>query len=241
MKKRTRIVFIIAAVAVLAIAEVLFYIVRTYRITNVYVDGNVHYTDEEISEMVLDSKLSYNSLFLSLKYRNKSVTGIPFVEKMDVSIVSPNAVRINVYEKALAGYISYLDRYLYFDREGIIVESSSVATSDIPLVMGLDFSHAVLHEKLPVENEEVFSTILNLTQLLNKYELRVDRISFDSAYNIYLYFEEVEVTMGTFDNETEDKIIRLQSFLPALEGRKGILNMRDYDRNTNNISFEEIR
>ena len=239
MKKRNVIILIIAA-ALVVLAAVVFYIGRTHRITDVYVDGNIHYTDEEIAQMVLKSKLDYNSLVLSFKYRNKSVTGIPFVEKMDVSILSPTAVRINVYEKALAGYISYLDRYLYFDREGILVESSDKTTREIPLVMGLDFKHAVLYERLPVENEAVFSTILDVTQLLNKYELQANRISFDAAYNLYLYFEEVEVTLGGFDNETEDKIIRLQRILPSLSGRKGILNMRDYDRNTNNITFEEI-
>ena len=38
----------------------------------------------------------------------------------------------------------------------------------------------------------------------------------------------------------EDRIIRLKNILPDLEGKSGILKMRDYDRNTNNITFEEI-
>lgn len=240
MKKRKnkKVIAAVCLGAILLLAGGVVYLWNAYKVRDILVDGNIHYTDEEIAGMVLDGALEKNSLFLSVLYRNRSITDIPFVEKMDVTIVDPNTVRINVYEKALAGYIAYLDRYLYFDREGIIVESSSVTTQGIPEVLGLDFSHAVLYEKLPVGNEDVFQTILDLTQLLNKYALTADRIYFDSTYNVFLYFEGIEVSLGNTD--FEERIIRLQYILPDLEGRKGIVKMRDYDRNTNNITFEEF-
>ena len=43
--------------------------------------------------------------------------GVPFVEKMDVSVVDPHTIKIEVYEKALAGYVEYLGHYMYFDKD----------------------------------------------------------------------------------------------------------------------------
>jgi len=227
---------IIAIIIFIAIAA--DYVLKNYTITNIYVDGNTHYTDEEIVNMVMVDKLDHNSLYLSLKYQDKSITDIPFIEKMDVNIVSPDTIRINVYEKAIAGYISYLGRYMYFDRDGIIVESSLETTDGVPEVMGLDFNSVVLYQRLPIDNADVFEEILDITQLLSKYNLNADKIFFDKDYNVYLYFDDVEVTIGT-NSHIDEKIIQLQYILPKLEGKSGILDMEDYDGTSKNIIFQE--
>ncbi len=233
--------FIIGAIiliVLIAAISALSYFAHNYTITNVYVDGNVHYTDEEIMNMVMTDKLDRNSMYLSLKYRDKEITGVPFIEKMDVEILSPDTIRINVYEKAIAGYVKYLDRYIFFDRDGIVVETSEQPSDDVPLVLGLSFDYIVLHEKLPVENENVFKEVLDITQLLNKYDLKADKIFFDSDFHLYIYFDEVEVSLGTNDN-IDEKVIQLQYILPELQGKSGILEMSEYDSNTQNITFEQ--
>lgn len=228
------IIFLLAIMAVFAIK----YVFNTYTVTNIYVTGNTHYTNQEIIDMVMTDNLSHNSLYLSFKYRDKSIGDIPFVEKMDVDIVSPDTIRINVYEKSIAGYIAYLGHYMYFDRDGIVVESSLEPSDSVPQVLGLNFNYVILYEKLPVDKEEVFSEILDITQLLDKYELNANKIFFDSEYNVYLYFDGVEVSLGTEDF-IDEKIIQLQYILPSLEGKNGILEMKDFDEDTKNITFEE--
>jgi cell division protein FtsQ len=239
--KYSKSLYIIAGIIItllIIIWAALKYVLDNYTVTNIYVNGNTHYTNEEIIDMVIDGKLSNNSLFLSLKYRNKSIENVPFVEKMDVDIISPDTIRINVYEKSIAGYISYLGHYMYFDRDGIVVESSLEPSDNVPQVLGLDFNYVVLYEKLPVENDKVFSEILDITQLLDKYELNANKIFFDKEYNVYLYFGGVEVSLGTNDF-IDEKIIQLQYILPNLEGKNGILEMKDFDEDTKNITFEE--
>ncbi len=240
IKLHKSLVIIFAMLCVLALAALggAIYVYKTYTVTNIYVDGNTHYSDEEIVDMVMTGRLSHNSAYLAIKYRDKSITDIPFIEKMDITILSPDTIRINVYEKAIAGYIEYLGRYMYFDREGIIVESSKTSLNDVPKVMGLDFNYVVMYEKLPVENEEVFEEILDITQLLSKYDLEAEKILFDSEYNVYLYFGDVEVSIGT-DENIDEKIINLQYILPKLEGKKGILNMQEYSDSNDNVTFEE--
>lgn len=227
-----------AGIVFALLAGGIFYVLHNYAITHIYVDGNTRYTNEEIIDLVQTSPLSGNSLFLSLQYRDKAITDVPFVERIDVEIVSKDTVRIRVYEKMLAGYIRYLGRYMYFDRDGIVVESTTEEYSDVPLVMGLDFDHVVLYQKLPVEKEEIFSQILDITRLLNKYSMKADRIYFDAGYHVYLYFGGVEVSLGAGE-EIDEKVIQLQNILPDLVGKHGVLRLDDYSSTTGNITFEE--
>ncbi|MBO5551202.1 MAG: FtsQ-type POTRA domain-containing protein, partial [Lachnospiraceae bacterium] len=118
--KRPVIAAVIVAVIILTAAVVWTY----FDVGEVSVTGNTRYSEEQIEKMVLKGPLGHNSLYLYLRYRNRSVTDIPFIERMDVTIDSPTSVTINVYEKAVAGFVKYLGRYMYFDRDGIIVEAS---------------------------------------------------------------------------------------------------------------------
>lgn len=233
--------FLKAGILVALIGIVLFgglrYFLVNYNITTIYVEGNIHYTNEEVISMVMDGNYANNSLLLSFKYRDKSISGVPFVEKMDVSVLDPHTVKIEVYEKALAGYVEYLERYMYFDREGIIVESSDEKTPGIPQVTGLSYDHVVLHEPLPVENPDIFREILNITQLVNKYSLSVDRIYFGSDGALTLYFENVKASLGTGIN-LEEKIMRLQYMIPELTGKKGTIRMENYSEETKSVTFE---
>lgn len=67
--KRTLILSVILILLLVSIALGYIYIVDNYTITTVYVEGNIHYTNEEIIAMVMDGRYANNSLFLSWKYR----------------------------------------------------------------------------------------------------------------------------------------------------------------------------
>ena len=115
-----------------------------------------------------------NTLVVSLKYNNRSIKNIPFVETMDVKVVNRHTVRVQVYEKALAGYVQYLDHYMYFDNDGIVVENATVATPGLPMVTGLSFDHFVMYEPLPVKDPAIFQTILDVTNMLKKHNIMTD-------------------------------------------------------------------
>ena len=230
---------LLTIVVIMAIlCAVLVYLWKAYSITSVTVTGNSHYTEDEIKEMVFTGPYSYNSLVLSAIYRDRSIEDIPFIEKMDVDIVGADRVRINVYEKAVAGYVEYLGHYMYFDKDGIVVESSNRIMEGIPFVTGLSYDHVVLHEPLPVKDPKVFLTILNVTQLLEKYNISTDRIAFDSDMKITLYFGNARVSLGT-DDFIDEKINEMQLLLPQLKGYSGVLHMENYVGEEVNFSFDK--
>lgn len=236
-KRKRRRIFILALVIIAVLAGTATFLWYNFSITKVNVSGNSHYTENEIKDMVFENEYDYNSIILFFKYHNKTIEDIPFIEQMDVEIVDSNFVRITVYEKAVAGYVEYLGHYMYFDKDGIIVESSNEVIDGVPFVTGLKFDHVVLHKEIPTKKKDVFLTILNITQLLNKYDIKTDRIAFDSNSNITLYFGNARVLLGT-DDFIDEKINEMHLLLPKLTGYSGTLHMENYTGEESNFSFD---
>lgn len=238
MTKRNKRKLILVLICVVLLAALAITIISVFSIKKITIAGNEHYTEEEMKELIFNNQYCYNSLYLYWKYNYKKDYSIPFVDTIEVNMVSGNEVKINVYEKSLVGYIEYLGSYMYFDKDGIVVESSAVAVDGVPLITGLKFDHILLYKELAVEDKGVFNTIVSVTQSLAKYEIVPDKIYFNSGYEMTLYFESARVYLGK-DNETEEKIIRLRSILPDLEGLSGVLHMENYQEGTSNITFEK--
>ncbi|MCR4686104.1 MAG: cell division protein FtsQ/DivIB [Lachnospiraceae bacterium] len=235
LKGRVRLsLILLLAIAVIIGVAVL---ISNYHVDDIQVEGNAHYTYDDIVNMVMTNKLCENSVYLKLKYSNKSITDVPFIERMDVSIIDNKTVRITVYEKALAGCVKVLGQYLYFDRDGIVVESADYPTNGVVQVTGLNFDHVVMYQPLPVENDEIFTHILDITQMLNKYELGADKIYFDDYNNITLYFENVRVLLG--NDNIEVKMMQLPNIIGQLDGKSGVLDLREFDALDSFIIFQE--
>ena len=228
---------LIASIVIVCLAAIALVVVFVFRVQNISVEGNVHYTSEEIETMVLTDRLSYNSLYLSLKYRNKEIRDIPFIETMSVRVDSPDSITIRVYEKSVAGYVEYMGRYMYFDRDGIVVESSETRTEGIPQVTGIRFDHVVLYEALPVKNTDIFQEILSITQMLSKHQITTDKIYFNESNEITLYFDNIRAKLGK-DN-LEEKVMRLEQILPNLSGESGVLDLQNYSEDRKNVTFQK--
>lgn len=176
-------------------------------------------------------------IYSYLNYRFGEKIQIPFVENYTIEFSWPHRVDVIVYEKNVVGYTEYMGRYMYFDKDGIIVESSSEKTEGIPLVTGLQFGHIILYEPLPVEDQDVFEEILNLTQLFEKYNLSVDKIYFDSNYHAVLYMGDLKVRLGD-SSLLDGKIAELADMLPVLADKgKGTLYLDQYSETAINSNY----
>lgn len=232
-KRKVILLFILLLLAAAVLA-----VVGIFSIKKINISGNEHYTEEEIEKLIFSNKYCYNSLYLYWKYNYNKEYSFPFIDTIDVELISNNEVKINVYEKSMVGYIEYLGSYMYFDKDGIVVESSSELVEGVPLITGLKFDHIILHKELAVEDKAVFNTIVSITQLLAKHEITPDRIYFNRSYDMTLYFGDARVNLGA-DNETEEKIILLKNILQDLEGLSGVLHMENYTEGVSNITFEK--
>jgi cell division protein FtsQ len=180
-----------------------------------------------------------NSIYAYAMDKLKPHRQIPFVDDYRVIFHSPWNVEVIIYEKNIVGYVSYMSSYMYFDRDGIIVESSGSKLPGVPWITGMEFGQIVLYKPLPVADDRVFGDILNLTQQLALYDIPVDRIQYDSGGNATLFIGKMEVTMGD-DADIDGKISTLKDILkaqPQLMEMEGVLMLENY---TESNSRKEI-
>jgi cell division protein FtsQ len=155
-----------------------------------------------------------------------------------VDVTWPDKITVTVYEKPIVGYISYMGCNMYFDKDGTVVESSSAKYEGVPEIEGLEFKSIVLNSKLEIDNLSIFSDILDLTQAFDKYQLGIEKIYFDSSYEVTLYMEDVKVELGSVEDCTE-KLFALKQMEDSLKGMKGTLYLSDFNGNTSSVIFKK--
>ena len=197
-------------------------------IKEITVSGSEKYTAEELAERLLPEKKDRNLVYCYLKDRFGEHEKIPYVEDYDLVFESPTRVEVIVYEKGIVGYVRYMSSYMYFDKDGIIVDSTNERLEGVPEVTGLEFGHIVLYAPLPVEDSRIFSEILGLTQALYDYEIQAEEIHFGSRNQVTLRLGDIDVELGDSEN-MNGKIAALHDTLPVLEGQAGTLYLDSYD------------
>lgn len=239
-RKRRKIQLYIFLTVALIIALAAYIVIEVFTVEKVEVEGNEWYSAGQIEEMVLNDEYSWNSLYVTLKYRLIDIGEVPFVDAMEVSLDDPHTVRIKVYEKGILGYlyIPVLGQNAYFDKDGFVVETSTNIIPGVPKVTGVSCSEVFLYEKLPLEDESILRLLLNLTQTLKKYELEPEEIAFDEKEGAIVYYGNVRVIVGE-EEYLSQKIIRLSQILPKLDGMKGTLHLENWTEETTDIVFDK--
>ena len=197
-------------------------------VTSVRVTGNRTYTAEEIEQLVFPTRMSRNSVACMIRGLMGKKRSIPFVQDYKISFLSPGEVEVIVYEKSIVGYVSYMSSRMYFDKDGIIVESANQRLPGIPEITGLHFGQIVLYRELPVENRRIFSMILTLTQTLSTFGIPADVIRYDKDLNATLNIGNVSVLLGG-SNDMNGKLSELSNILPRIKDLDGTLDLSDYD------------
>ncbi len=234
-KPRRARTFLIVCLLAAIVGGVYFYItLHTVKDEKVVVTGNVHYTDEQIKDMVMVDALSHNSLYLSFAYKDKQIKDVPFIASMSVKVTAPDAIHIQVFEKKLAGYLVFLGENVYFDDDGTVMEISNTYTEGVPEITGVIVEEVLLNEVLPVDNPAIFELILEITKSLEKHDIIAQKIHFDDTWNITLYIGDLKVEMGQRDYLNE-KFDDLRGMLDsgALDGKKGTLDLKNDDGSDN--------
>ncbi|MDD7266626.1 MAG: hypothetical protein SPL15_07130 [Lachnospiraceae bacterium] len=236
-KKSGRIRLILGAFLALLIL-MLVTVTLVFRVTNIQIEGNVTYSDQEIKDKVFENILSYNSLFLKWKYRNRR-TDIPFVSDIDISLLSPSSVKVVVYEKKLLGYVPFLDYYLYLDSDGMVAESTNQLLPSLPKLAGIQVDSFRKNEKLAAKNDTAIEQMTYIKKLLEKYKVTVDTISVDEKGYYGLDIATVHISLGEAIN-LEDKIGKLSSIVPSIQGQKGILHLENLTDKSDSFTLEKI-
>ena len=236
--KPKKLIVVLAALAVLFILGLSF--AGVFRVRQVTVTGNAYYTKEEVVNLLLDEGSLQNTLLVYLRYKYQEHPEIPFIDDFEVTMDSWQSLKIRVYEKNMVGYVRYLGQDVYFDKDGIVVESSTQELEGIPQISGVTFDSLAIHQPLSVEDPTIFDTILSITKLLTKYDLDPDEIRFGAGGELFLQLGDVKVALGTGEN-LDEKISRLKQLEGDLKDKSGTLHMENYTDETTHISLESAK
>ena len=239
-KKRRFIQFLKTLIIVLfVIAVIILIALKVFTVKKVVVEGNDLYEQQIIEDAVLNDDFSWNSLYVFLKYKFTDTDSIPFVDTMEISLDSPTTLHISVYEKGMLGYIYIpgINENAYFDKDGLVVETSSDIVPDVPRIDGINCDEVVLYEKLPIEKSKL-KEMLEVSQALKRESLVPDTITYGCEDEPVLSYGNVQVSMG--DNKLlTQKIERLKAILPSVEGSSGTLHLEDWTEQSTNIVFDK--
>ena len=191
-----------------------------FHVTKVEVMGTSRYTDEQVKEMALRGAFTDNSVLAVLLHSRVDVEGVPFVEGFHITRLSHNSICISVREKKAVGCIPYLDSYYFILTETVFfIESSHTRDELVPFFDGIEVSHVIEGEKLPIKGNSVLTTAVALATIFQKNDAIPDHIEFDTSYQITLTYGDIRVMLGK-DEYLEDKMTRAAQFCPSFPAKR---------------------
>jgi len=211
-------------------------IVGQCQIEEIIINGNITYTKDEVEASVRENCIDNTVFYTVLSCFGKNAY-LPFIEELNVTFLSKNAILVDVTEKMRAGMIQEMSEFCYFDKDGTLLETSSVRIKDVPLVTGLQMDESVLGEKIKPKEENVFPIILKMAQLILKYEIPVSEIQFHTLSDIRIRSNSIWIAFGDA-GELDAKMAELPSVLESLYGKQGELNMEHFSEENKVISFK---
>ena len=207
----------------------------TCTVRTVHVSGNSLYTSEEIARYVIsdDTQLRHNAVFLTALYLTPLAPKIPFEERVSVALESYDTIRITVKDMELTAFVPYGGKNLYFSENGVVQEISPLTVKGTTFVTGLTIMKAEKGKEIESENSTGLESVLDVLQILSKYEMKADCIVLGKTGNVTFYLGRVKIQLGR--NDFDLKISKIAQIYPYLQGRKGTIDMTNYSSSDENI------
>ena len=150
-------------------------------------------------------------------------------------MTAPWSMRFIVREKEPVGCVLEGNEYHCFDPDGLVLKKTDEYVKDIPIIEGMEVESADRFEYLKVNDKQIFSYVVSLTEEMSRNELHPDRILWQED-SMDLFFGDVCVKLGK--SNYEEKLSEIPPILEKLDGKKGILHLEHYTKGST-ISFEE--
>ncbi len=71
-----------------------------------------------------------------------------------MSYPNMNEIHIKLYEKTIVAGIAYSNQYIYFDKDGMVLQSTKRPAAGIPLFETKNLTTFTLYEKVQMEDED---------------------------------------------------------------------------------------
>lgn len=221
------IMFFLVVVATIFVMSVFF------RITNIQVEGNSHYSDEEIIRAI-DIEEGDNLFFFDrFAALSRVFAKLPYVEEVSVERSLPNKVIITVTESQALAYLVLGDEMWTIDHScKVLGKANDEELSGLIAVEGVNPGTLLIGETLQTKDGDA-ELVDYLAEVLYQLEGRglytqVDSIDFSDKNHVsFHYGEQFTVKLGG-PGKTEHKFGMLVSAMSQLlSGDVGVIDVSD--------------
>lgn len=183
------------------------------------------------NQMIKDLELDKETNLLSFSKMKADyiLTKNNYIESVKIKKVYPNKIIFNVKERELAGYVPYVNDYLYIDKNGFVVDIKPTYSEKLPIIKGLQFDNFTLGQTLKVENQDAFNIVMRFTNAIEGKEITSDilELNVSDLDDIHLYIGAIDVLLGNGD----DIHIKINTLIEIMKkiplDQKGFLDIKD--------------
>ena len=222
---------IVAFVAAITMAAAV--ILMTFNFEKAVIYGNTKYSQKQIESFITRGRLGENTFVMALKFHHRTVTDIPFVDQIDIDIISPSTVRVNIKEKSLDACVIREDDKVYFSKEGVVQTISGRSVENTTVVNGLDLKAPVTGSAVEADNQTGKALVLDLLRAMDRYGIHADSIDVDKRNNLTASFGQVLVKLGK--TGYDGKMYKIHQMATGLKDRSGVISMTGFDYDGENI------
>ena len=184
---RTRFYVLVTSV-VLIIGWLILSSTSLFTIDSIVVQGNSHYTAEEIINMGHASPGRNIIYKANIKETEEYLENNPYIKNADVKRRLPSTLVIKVTEREERMAFKYDDDYLVMDEDGILLKKTRNKPKTT-VVQGVVVNKIKLGEKIGAENGKTLDMALDIVKTMIKSDLYYVKVEFlkNNAVNAYIY------------------------------------------------------
>ena len=221
-KPRKRHILLLFACLAVVLGMGIYFLITDFSIQKIQISGNNTYTNAEIIEAMKEDGYIDNTLLMIAQNQIFDQTYLPFIEKVSMSYDDSHILKVKVKEKLRTGVFKYMNEYVYFNENGIAMESRKI-----------------LENKVPVK-KNYFNTIVSITKKITTYKLNVSEIHFEGEDDITLTSSKYKIYLGS-SSYLDGKMSKLSSILETVSSnyKKGTIDMHLYTDDKPIVTFKE--
>lgn len=227
--KRKKIIILICAVIFLIL---IFMLSPVFKIQNVEINDLKYLSPSSVmTDIGLEGEKG-NIFIFSKSKAKKILEANSYVESADIKMKLPNTLVVDITERVVTGYVPYMNKYLYIDFEGRVLDVRGEMKENLPVILGLEFENFTLDKILEVENKESFDTLIELSKLVKKYNLseNVFKLDVSDVKDIRMYVKNVQVIFGDFSNAGKKLATLSEISKTFTDDNVGFLDISDMEK-----------
>ena len=136
-----------------------------FRVTEVTVEGNTFFSQADMEKKLCTSKLDYNTSTFFLRNLLGHRVSLPFVRQYEVTFPSAHKVHIRLYEKTIVSGVKYMNEYVYFDKDGMVLESSNTPKEKVPVFEVSGMKKFSLYQVIQMQDQDMLKEMLDIANL----------------------------------------------------------------------------